>query len=72
MSEADSKTYHINPFDLTKVWPHADYPLIDVGVMELNRNPTNYFAQVEQAAFEPRNVVPGMGFSPGQDAAGGV
>ena len=64
MSEADSKTYHINPFDLTKVWPHADYPLIDVGVMELNRNPKNYFAEVEQAAFEPRNVVPGMGFSP--------
>ncbi len=64
MTEAESKTYHINPFDLTKVWPHADYPLIDVGVMELNRNPTNYFAQIEQAAFEPRNVVPGMGFSP--------
>jgi catalase len=64
MPEADSKTYHINPFDLTKVWPHGDYPLIDVGVMELNRNPLNYFAEVEQAAFEPRNVVPGMGFSP--------
>lgn len=64
MSEADSKTYHINPFDLTKVWPHGDYPLIDVGVMELNKNPLNYFAEVEQAAFEPRNVVPGMGFSP--------
>jgi catalase len=64
MSEADSKTYHINPFDLTKVWPHADYPLIDVGEMELNRNPKNYFAEIEQAAFEPRNVVPGMGFSP--------
>ena len=64
MTEADSKTYHINPFDLTKVWPHSDYPLIDVGVMELNRNPKNYFAEIEQAAFEPRNVVPGMGFSP--------
>lgn len=64
MPEAESKTYHINPFDLTKVWPHADYPLIDVGVMELNRNPKNYFAEIEQAAFEPRNVVPGMGFSP--------
>jgi catalase len=64
MTEAESKTYHINPFDLTKVWPHADYPLIDVGVMELNRNPKNYFAEIEQAAFEPRNVVPGMGFSP--------
>ena len=64
MTEAESKTYHINPFDLTKVWPHSDYPLIDVGVMELNRNPKNYFAEIEQAAFEPRNVVPGMGFSP--------
>jgi catalase len=64
MSEKDSQTYHINPFDLTKVWPHADYPLIDVGEMELNRNPKNYFAEIEQAAFEPRNVVPGMGFSP--------
>jgi catalase len=64
MTEAESKTYHINPFDLTKVWPHADYPLIDVGEMELNQNPKNYFAEIEQAAFEPRNVVPGMGFSP--------
>jgi catalase len=64
MSEKDSQTYHINPFDLTKVWPHADYPLIEVGTMELNRNPENYFAEIEQAAFEPRNVVPGMGFSP--------
>ncbi|MEO6802798.1 MAG: catalase [Granulicella sp.] len=64
MTEEESKTYHINPFDLTKVWPHADYPLIDVGELELNRNPKNYFAEVEQSAFEPRNVVPGMGFSP--------
>ncbi len=64
MPEAESKTYHINPFDLTKVWPHGDYPLIEVGELELNRNPTNYFAEVEQAAFEPRNIVPGMGFSP--------
>lgn len=64
MPEAEAKSYKHNPFDLTKVWPHADYPLIDVGVMELNRNPKNYFAEVEQAAFEPRNVVPGMGFSP--------
>jgi catalase len=64
MTEAESKTYHINPFDLTKVWPHKDYPLIDVGELELNRNPKNYFAEIEQAAFEPRNVVPGMGFSP--------
>ncbi|AJE98948.1 catalase [Pandoraea apista] len=64
MPEADAATYRINPFDLTKVWPHADYPLIDVGVLELNRNPENYFAEVEQAAFNPANVVPGIGFSP--------
>lgn len=64
MSEAESKTYPINPFDLTKVWPHAAHPLIEVGELELNRNPCNYFAEVEQAAFEPRNVVSGMGFSP--------
>ena len=64
MTEAEAQTYHINPFDLTKVWPHADYPLIEVGEMELNRNPRNYFAEIEQSAFEPRNVVPGMGFSP--------
>jgi catalase len=53
-----------NPFDLTKVWPHGDFPLIPVGVLELNRNPQNYHAEVEQAAFSPANVVPGMGFSP--------
>lgn len=64
MPEADAKTYRFDPFDLTKVWPHGDYPLIDVGVMELNRNPENYFADVEQAAFNPANVVPGIGFSP--------
>jgi catalase len=64
MSEAEAKTYHLNPFDLTKVWPHKDYPLIEVGVMELNRNPENFFAEVEQAAFSPANVVPGIGFSP--------
>lgn len=64
MPEADALHYHINPFDLTKVWPHADYPLIEVGVLELNRNPANYFAEVEQAAFTPANVVPGIGFSP--------
>ena len=49
------------PFDLTKVWPHKDYPLIDVGVLELNRNPENYFAEVEQAAFSPSNLPPGIG-----------
>ncbi|MCG2839922.1 catalase [Sandaracinobacter sp. RS1-74] len=53
-----------NPFDLTKVWPHADYPLIEVGIMELNRNAANYFAEIEQAAFSPSNFVPGIGPSP--------
>ena len=64
MTEKDAETYRINPFDLTKVWPHKDYPLIEIGELTLDRNPENYFADVEQAAFEPRNVVPGMGFSP--------
>ena len=53
-----------NPFDLTKVWPHADFPLLSVGLLELNRNPVNYHAEVEQAALSPANVVPGMGYSP--------
>jgi Catalase/Catalase-related immune-responsive len=53
-----------NPFDLTKVWPHKDFPLIEVGVLELNRNPANYFAEVEQASFSPANVVPGVSHSP--------
>ena len=70
MPEVDAETYHLNPFDLTKVWPHQDYPLIEVGEMELNRNPQNYFAEVEQAAFSPSNIVPGIGFSARQDAAG--
>jgi len=64
MPEADAATYRWNPFDLTKVWPHADYPLIEVGTLELNKNPENYFAEVEQAAFSPANVVPGIGHSP--------
>jgi len=64
MSEGESKKCNFNPFDLTKVWPHKDYPMIDVGVMELNRNPENYFADVEQAAFNPANIIPGIGFSP--------
>jgi len=64
MTEEESRNYHINPFDLTKVWPHGDYPLIDVGYIELNRNPDNYFAQVEQAAFAPSHVVDGIGYSP--------
>jgi catalase len=62
--EQDAAKFPCNPFDLTKVWPHKDYPLIDVGVLELNRNPENYFAEVEQAAFNPANIVPGIGFSP--------
>jgi catalase len=64
MPEADAAKVPYNPFDLTKVWPHGDYPLIEVGEWELNRNPENYFAEVEQAAFNPANVVPGIGFSP--------
>jgi catalase len=64
MPELDADRYRINVFDLTKVWPHKDYPLIEVGEMELNRNPENYFADVEQAAFSPANVVPGLSFSP--------
>jgi catalase len=60
----DAKTYRFNPFDLTKVWPHADYPLIEVGKLQLNRNVTDYHAQIEQAAFEPNNLVPGTGLSP--------
>src|SRR5258706_13218171 len=64
MPEKEAEAYRINPFDLTKVWPHKDYPLQEIGELELNRNPENYFAEVEQAAFEPRNIVPGMGFSP--------
>ena len=64
MPEKDADRCSYNPFDLTKVWFHGDYPLIEVGVMELNRNPENYFADVEQAAFNPANIVPGIGFSP--------
>ena len=64
MPYADAKEYRFNPFDLTKIWPHSDYPLIKVGTMTLNKNPDNFFAQVEQAAFSPGNTVPGIGFSP--------
>jgi len=64
MPEKEAETYHINPFDLTKVWPHGDYPLMEVGELVLDRNPENYFAEVEQAAFDPKNIVPGMGYSP--------
>lgn len=64
MPDTEATTYSINPFDLTKVWPHGDYPLIEVGEIVLNRNPENYFFDVEQAAFAPSSVVPGLGFSP--------
>jgi catalase len=60
----EAKTYRFNPFDLTKVWPHGDYPLIEVGRMTLDRNPTDYHTEIEQAAFEPNNLVPGIGPSP--------
>jgi catalase len=59
MTEEQAKNCKMNPFDLTKIWPHKDFPLL-----ELNRNPENYFADVEQAAFNPANIVPGIGFSP--------
>ncbi len=64
MTEAEAKTYKWNPFDLTKVWSHKDFPLIDVGVMELNENPKNYFASIEQSAFAPAHVPEGIGYSP--------
>jgi len=64
MPELEAEKTPYNPFDVTKVWPHKDYPLIPVGYVELNRNPENYFAEIEQAAFSPSNVVPGIGFSP--------
>ncbi len=64
MPFADAATYRFNPFDLTKVWPHADYPPIQVGRMILDRNPANFFAEVEQASFSPANLVPGIGLSP--------
>jgi catalase len=64
MPEREAATYRFNPFDLTKVWPHRDYPLITVGRMVLDRVPDNYFAEVEQAAFDPANFVPGIGPSP--------
>src|SRR5471030_209223 len=60
----DAAGYRFNPFDLTKVWPHSDYPPITIGRMVLDRNPANFFAEVEQAAFEPANMVPGIGPSP--------
>jgi len=64
MPEKEAETFRWNPFDVTKVWSHKDYPVIDVGELELNRNPDNYFAEVEQSAFSPSNIVPGISFSP--------
>ncbi len=64
MTDEQAKKLPYNPFDLTKVWYRKDYPLIEVGYFELNKNPENYFADVEQAAFNPANIVPGIGFSP--------
>lgn len=64
MPVAEAENYRYNPFDLTKVWSQKDYPLIEVGHFTLNRNPENFFAQIEQAAFAPSNIVPGVGFSP--------
>ncbi len=72
MPYEDAKTYRFNPFDLTKVWPHGDYPLIKVGTMTLNKNPDNFFAQIEQAAFEPSAIVPGIAFSPDKMLLGRV
>ncbi|WOC12133.1 catalase [Gordonia sp. MP11Mi] len=68
----DAKAYRFNPFDLTKVWPHSDFPLHEVGKMTLHTNPTDNHAQIEQAAFEPSNVVPGIGFSPDRMLLGRV
>ncbi len=64
MTEEQARRHKENPFDLTKVWSHKEYPLIEVGELELNRNPENYFQDVEQAAFAPTNLVPGIGLSP--------
>ncbi|HWE60641.1 MAG TPA: catalase, partial [Chloroflexota bacterium] len=64
MPYEDAGTYRFNPFDLTKVWPHGDYPPVTVGRLVLDRNPENFFAEIEQAAFEPANMVPGIGPSP--------
>jgi catalase len=68
----DAASYRFNPFDVTKIWPHADYPPITVGRMVLDRNPENHFAEVEQAAFSPANLVPGIGLSPDKMLMGRV
>ncbi|MQY31522.1 catalase [Nocardia aurantia] len=72
MPVAEAESYRFNPFDLTKIWSHRDYPLTEVGRWTLNRNPANYFVEIEQAAFEPSNLVPGIGFSPDKMLLGRV
>jgi catalase len=69
MPVKDAESYRFDVFDVTKVWPHSDYPPIDVGKMVLNRNPSNYFAEVEQAAFSPANFVPGNSHFTRQNAS---
>lgn len=64
MTEAEAESLPFNPFDVTKVWPHGDFPPVEIGMLELNRNPGNYFAEIEQAAFSPANIVPGLSYSP--------
>lgn len=64
MTEEQAQNHYENPFDITKIWRHGEYPLIEVGVLELNRNPENFFAEVEQAAFTPAHVVPASAFRP--------
>ena len=70
MDEATAKNYKENPFDITKTWSQKEFPLIEVGTLELNRNPENYFAEVEQAAFAPTHLVPGIGLSPDKQLQG--
>jgi catalase len=72
MPYAEAPDYRFNPFDLTKIWPHSDYPLIDVGRMVLDRNPEGYFAEIEQSAFDVSNLVPGIGISPDKMLMGRV
>jgi catalase len=72
MPFAAAESYRFNPFDMTKVWPHKDYPLQEVGIMTLNRNPADYHTEIEQAAFEPNNLVPGIGLSPDKMLLGRV
>ena len=72
MPYEQARDYRYNPFDLTKIWPHSDYPLIPVGTMTLNKNPENFFAEIDQAGFAPSNIVPGIGFSPDKMLLGRV